>query len=198
MLVALFNAVNVESVPLKFNFFAELIYRAARPSRPAEGPTSARRPSVEAIIGKAWPMGGGARKGLFIAGGALAAALMIVAALMVITTRPAPAATDEDQVRAVLERMNGSYNRSDFDAFASHMCTDMLRADAYEAGWYQSRQSDGPTQITVNSVDVTGDDAVANVRFVAANHTDAKTLDIDFLRDGAEWKACRYQTGQSV
>ncbi len=147
-------------------------------------------------------MSWGARKGLFIVGGALAAALMIVAALMVVTARPAPAATDEEQVRAVLEGMNGSYNRSDFDSFASHVCADMLRADAYEAGWYQSRQSDGPTRITVNSVDVTGDgddaQAVANVRFVAANHTEAKTLDIDFLREGTQWKACRYQTGQSV
>jgi hypothetical protein len=146
-------------------------------------------------------MSWGARKGLFIVGGALAAALMIVAALMVATTRPAPAATDEDQVRAVLEGMNGSYNRSDFEAFASHVCADMLRAGGYEAGWYQSRESDGPTQITVNSVDVTGGPAslaVANVRFVAANHSDAKTLDVDFLREGAEWKACRYQAGQSV
>jgi hypothetical protein len=109
-------------------------------------------------------MGRGARKGLFIAGGALA----IVAALMVVTTRPAPTATDEDQVRRLLEGMNGSYNRSDFEAFASHVCADMLRAGGYEAGWYQSRESDGPTQITVNSIDVTGDNAVANVRFVAA------------------------------
>jgi hypothetical protein len=94
--------------------------------------------------------------------------------------------------------MNGSYNRSDFEAFASHVCADMLRAGGYEAGWYQSRESDGPTQITVNSVDVTGHDAVANVRFVAANHSDAKTLDVDFLREGDQWKACRYAAGQSV
>jgi len=59
-------------------------------------------------------------------------------------------------------------------------------------------ESDGPTQIAVNSVDVTGDDAVANVRFVAANHEDPKTLDIDFLRDGADWKACRYHPAQSI
>jgi hypothetical protein len=143
-------------------------------------------------------MGRSARKGLFIAGGALAAALAIVAALMLVTTRPAPTATDGDQVRRVLEGMNGSYNRSDFEAFASHVCADMLRAGGYEAGWYQSRKSDGPTQITVNSVNVTGDDAVANVRFVAANHSDAKTLDVDFLREGDQWKACRYAAGQSL
>jgi hypothetical protein len=143
-------------------------------------------------------MGRSARKGLFIAGGALAVALAIVAALMLVTTRPAPTATDGDQVRRVLEGMNGSYNRSDFEAFASHVCADMLRAGGYEAGWYQSRKSDGPTQITVNSVDVTGDDAVANVRFVAANHSDAKTLDVDFLREGDQWKACRYAAGQSL
>ena len=143
-------------------------------------------------------MGRSARKGLFIAGGALAAALAVVAALMLVTTRPAPTATDGDQVRRVLEGMNGSYNRSDFEAFASHVCADMLRAGGYEAGWYQSRKSDGPTQITVNSVDVTGDDAVANVRFVAANRSDAKTLDVDFLREGDQWKACRYAAGQSL
>jgi hypothetical protein len=139
-----------------------------------------------------------ARKGLVIAAGALAAALAMVSVLILVTTRPAPAATDEDQVRAVLAGMNGSYNQSDFEAFASHVCAEMLRNNSYEAGWYSSRESDGPTQITVNSVDVTGDGAVANVQFVATNHTDPKTLDIDFLREGAEWKACRYQAGQSV
>ncbi len=43
-----------------------------------------------------------------------------------------------------------------------------------------------------------GIDAGANVRFVAANHEDAETLDIDFLREGAEWKACRYHAARSV
>jgi hypothetical protein len=173
---------------------------------------AARLAPAAAIIGKAEAMVRGAYKGLFIAGAVLAAAALTIAAvliaavLIVVTTRPGPTATatatDGDQVRAVLEGMNGSYNRSDFDTFASHVCAEMLRADAYEAGWYQSRESDGPTQITVNSIDVTGDGdssrAVANVRFVAANHADPKTLDIDFLRDGAEWKACRYAAGQSV
>ena len=40
--------------------------------------------------------------------------------------------------------------------------------------------------------------AVANVRFVAANQPDAKTLDVDFLREGAEWKACRYYNPRAV
>jgi hypothetical protein len=131
----------------------------------------------------------------------LAAALAMVAVLFLVTTRPAPAVTDEDQVRAVLAGMNGSYNESNFEAFASHVCADMLRNNSYEAGWYESRQTDGPTQITVNSVDVTGDPAslaVANVQFVAANQADPKTLDVDFLREGDQWKACRYAAGQSV
>jgi hypothetical protein len=33
---------------------------------------------------------------------------------------------------------------------------------------------------------------------VAANHEDPKTLDVDFRRDGADWKACRYQPSQSI
>jgi hypothetical protein len=38
--------------------------------------------------------------------------------------------------------------------------------------------------------------AVANVRFQAANRTDAKTLDVELLRAGPDWKACRYDSGQ--
>ena len=126
------------------------------------------------------------------------AALAIAAGLSVLASAPATAATDEDQVRAVLNGMNGSYNRSDFTGFASHLCADMLKAADFEAGWYASRKSDGPTQITINSVDVPGTDAVANVRFQAANHADTKVVDVEFLREGAEWKACRYDTGQYI
>jgi hypothetical protein len=125
----------------------------------------------------------------------------IVAGLVLLSSTPAHAATDEDQVRAVLNGMNGSYNRADFRAFAAHLCAEMLKAAGFEAGWYASRKSDGPTQITVNSIDVTGGahpQAVANVRFQAANRPDDKTLDVEFVRDGAEWKACRYDAGKYI
>ena len=122
----------------------------------------------------------------------------IVAGMVLLSPGSAQATTNEDRVRAVLDGMNGSYNRSDFTDFASHLCADMLRTAGFKAGWYQSRKSDGPTQITVNSVDVKGDHAVANVRFQAANRAEAKTLDVEFLRDGADWKACRYNVGQYI
>jgi hypothetical protein len=129
------------------------------------------------------------------------AALAIAAASSVLLSAPSSAASDEDRVRAVLDGMNVSYNRSDFTEFASHLCDDMLRRAGFEAGWYASRKSDGPTEITVNSVEVTGGphpQAVANVRFQAANRTEAKTVDVEFLRDGADWKACRYDVGQYI
>lgn len=147
---------------------------------------SARRAGIVAIIGNAWRMD------------VLVATMTIVVVVSVATAGPAHAATDADRVRAVLDMMNSSYNRSDFDAFASHLCADILRVRGFEAGWHESRETDGPTQIAVNSVDVTGDDAVANVRFEAANREDAKTLDVDFVREAAEWKACRYHSAQFV
>jgi hypothetical protein len=126
----------------------------------------------------------------------------IVSGLIALASGSAQAATDEDQVRAVLDGMNGSYNSSDFRGFASHLCADMINAAGFEAGWYASRKSDGPTQITINSVEVAGVSdtrrAVANVRFEAANHADTKTLDVEFLREGAEWKACRYEAGRYI
>lgn len=114
---------------------------------------------------------------------------------------PAAAASDEDQVRSVLEGMNSSYNGSDFGGFAAHLCADMLQTAGFAAGWYQSRKTDGPTRIVVNSVKVLGNPptrAVANVRFVAANQAANKTLDVDFVREGAEWKACQYDEGRTV
>jgi hypothetical protein len=178
----MFNVVKVESVPLKFNYFLQ----------------TARRVYPQTIIDKAERVRMRARVGFLIAGGLAVTALTVVALFIAVGARSEPVASDADRVRAVLDGMNGSYNRSDFAGFASHLCPDMLRADGYEAGWHQSRRSDGPTQITVNSVDVTGDDAVANVRFEAANHPDAKTLDVDFLREGTEWKACRYHVPRAI
>ena len=123
---------------------------------------------------------------------------LIGAALMIFCAAPARAASDEDQVRAVLNGMNSSYNGADFDSFASHLCADMRGADGFEAGWYESRKTDGPTSITVMSVDVAGNPpsrATADVRFAAANHADAKVLEVGFVRESAEWKACRYGQG---
>jgi hypothetical protein len=131
----------------------------------------------------------------------IAVAPAIVAALALLSPAQAQAATDEDQVRAALDGMNGSYNRTDFTAFSSHLCPDLLKAADFKAGWYASRKADGPTQITINSVQVTGGahpQAVANVRFQAANHADPKILDVEFLRQGAEWKACRYDVGRYI
>jgi hypothetical protein len=170
MLVAMFNVVKVESVPLNSDY------------------SSACRASERTIMDHAEVM----RPAVVPA---------IVAGMVLLAPASAQAATDEDQVRAVLNGMNGSYNRSDFKEFASHLCADMLKAAGFEAGWYASRKSDGPTQITINSVevaDVPHPQAVANVRFQAANHLEAKTLDVEFLRNGAEWKACRYNAGQYI
>jgi hypothetical protein len=126
------------------------------------------------------------------------ATLAIVAAVSVAAAGTAHAATDADQVRGVLDVLNNAYNSSDFDAFASHLCAQMRETDDFKAGWYVRRRVDGPTRITVNSVNVAGDDAFANVRFEAANRTDAKTMDVEFIREGLDWKACRYHAGRSV
>jgi hypothetical protein len=166
----LFNVVNVESVPLKSDEF------------------SACRATEREIVGHAGDM-------------RVALVPVIVAGIALLAPPSAGASTDEDQVRAVLTGMNTSYNRTDFGSFATHLCSNMLKAAGFEAGWYASRKSDGATQIIINSIDVTGGShaqAVANVRFQAANHQDPKTLDVEFLRQGAEWKACRYSVGRYI
>jgi hypothetical protein len=174
MLVVFFNAVKVESVPLNFNLFSATRRQGVPASAPDIGHAGRMRRLTLGFIG---------------------------AALLVLPPAPAQAATDEDQVRAVLDGMNSSYNGADFDSFAGHLCADMRRADGFEAGWYASRNTDGPTNITVMSVDVAGNPpsrAIANVRFAAANRADPKVLDVDFVRESAQWKACRYSAGQTA
>ncbi|SEH50913.1 hypothetical protein SAMN04489835_0714 [Mycolicibacterium rutilum] len=126
-----------------------------------------------------------------LAGGAVVA--VAVSALL-----PVRAAADsgEHEIRAVLDTMNSSYNRADFTTFAAHVCADVLQGAQFEAGWYASRKADGPTRITVESVSTRGDDAVAHVRFEADEHS--RTFDVDFLREGDQWKACQYHPTQSA
>ncbi len=131
----------------------------------------------------------------------LTATFAALAMASVAAAGPASAATEEDQIRAVLDGMNTSYNRADFVSFASHVCSGMKKADGFEEGWRASRQTDGPTDITVYSVSVTGTPpsrAVADVKFAAANRSDAKVMEVDFVREGAQWKACAYAQGRSV
>ncbi|WP_231983516.1 transcriptional regulator [Mycobacterium sp. 852002-51961_SCH5331710] len=114
---------------------------------------------------------------------------------------PAASVSDEDQVRAVLDGMNGAYNREDFASFAAHVCAPMRLSAGFAAEWYANRRADGPTQITVSSVRVAGEPsltAAATVRFAAANKAEAKIFDIDFLREGSEWKACRYHPARAI
>ncbi|MGV0714039.1 transcriptional regulator [Mycolicibacterium sp. XJ662] len=129
----------------------------------------------------------------------LGAVTALAAVGLVCSPGPAAAATDKEQVRAVLNGMNDSYNRFDFDAFATYVCAAMRDDDGFEPAWYSSRRVDGPTRISVGSVSVAGDpatSAMANVRFEAAHHTE--TLAVEFVREGAQWKACRYHAVEAV
>lgn len=159
-------------------------------------PVSARRTGERAIIGHPDSMN-------LRAVGVLGATVVVVAGFAAAGLGVAHAATDDEQrVRTVLEGMNASYNKSDFAGFASHLCDDLLNNAGFAADWYRNRREDGETRITVNSVTVAGADAVANVRFEAANRDDTKTMDIEFVRDGSgqntDWKACNYETGRAV
>ncbi|OBG17654.1 hypothetical protein A5765_05985 [Mycolicibacterium celeriflavum] len=132
---------------------------------------------------------------------AMLAAVAVGVSSSPVLTAPAHAASDADQVRAVLDGMNGSYNRSDFASFAAHVCAAMRNADGFRSEWYASRRADGPTRISVDSVTVAGhptSSAVATVRFAAENRPSAKTFDIDFVREGSEWKACHYHPTQAA
>jgi hypothetical protein len=137
------------------------------------------------------------RTGLVI--GALAATLLACAgaAIAVVSvsghsvtgtaTRPAGTAlSDEDQVRAVVDRFEQSWNEEDFDAMSEILCEDMRNDPEFDPSiMSEMRSIAGSLTLTVVDLYVNGDAATATILNQGEDPDD-----IDFTREDGEWKWC--------
>jgi hypothetical protein len=141
------------------------------------------------------------RTGLVV--GALAAALLIGVGLVVAAvttsgglvtgtaTRPVgtvPELSDEDQVRAVVDRFEQSWNDEDFDAMSEILCEDMRNDPEFDPDVMgEMRSLAGTLTLTITELVVDGDTATATIL-----NRGVDPDDIDFARENGEWKWCEF------
>ncbi len=150
--------------------------------------TSRRVVAVLAAMLVTVAMGTGCARGKVPAAGETSAQTTRTAASATTTTTVAP--SDEDQVRAAVKAFQDAYNTQNWDAYLESMCPSWR---AQYTGpvmdlTKKTRVDQGLTTVSVNSVQILGDEATANVD--AENELlGRKTLDFKLVRDDG-WRVC--------
>jgi len=130
------------------------------------------------------------RTGLVIGGAVAAVAVVaiVATALGVVFTRESKP-SDEEQIRQVIASMVDAWNNSDFEKYRQAVC-EKNQKDSYfsEEFFLYMTDSRGPIHITVKSVEVKGDTAIAviDVKLRDAEQTDED----EYVRENGEWKQC--------
>ncbi|BBY27729.1 nuclear transport factor 2 family protein [Mycolicibacterium sediminis] len=128
-------------------------------------------------------------------------ALLAVVALVVVVVVASPGAitgtavrspseqlTDEEQIEASVEAFEKAWNDGDFSAFDPVLCSGAKATDEFtEDEFLEARDMGGKLNLTVESVDVDGDEATADVANEGENNQD-----ITLVREDGEWKWCQF------
>jgi hypothetical protein len=142
------------------------------------------------------------KTGLII--GAVAAFLLVVVgvvvAVVVATSNDAPVVTGsgptttstqpagEESLRDVIDQFQQAWNDEDFDTLTELMCEDMRNDPEFDASaLVDLRDEVGRMDLTVNSVDVNGNSATANL-----TQRGEEPEDIGFVRESGDWKWCDF------
>lgn len=127
--------------------------------------------------------------------------LLVVAAVVVVGVVASPGAitgtavrspseqlTDEEQIEDSVEAFEKAWNAGEFSAFDPILCTDAKATDEFtEDEFLEARDMGGRLNLTVESVDVDGDEATADVANEGENNQD-----ITLVREDGTWKWCQF------
>ena len=133
--------------------------------------------------------------------GALAAMLLIAVGVVIAfvatsrapitgSARPATATeqTEAERLFDAIDRFEQAWNDEDFDALTGLMCTDMTQDPEFDADALRAlRDEAGRMDVTINSVDVDGDSATANL-----TQRGDDPEDVEFVREDGDWKMCDF------
>lgn len=101
---------------------------------------------------------------------------------------PAERLTDEEQITASVNAFEQAWNDGDFAAFQPVLCAGAQASDEFtESEFLEARDLGGVLDLTVESVDVDGDAAVADVANDGENNQD-----IALVREDGAWKWCEF------
>ena len=127
---------------------------------------------------------------LLIAVGGVIALAMNHKAPIAGSARPTPAMeqTEAERLFNAIDRFEQAWNDEDFDALTGLMCTDMIQDPEFDADALRAlRDGAGPMDVTINSVDVDGDSATANL-----TQRGEGPEDVGFVREDGDWKMCDF------
>jgi hypothetical protein len=104
------------------------------------------------------------------------------------TRQPGPPPSDEDLVRAVVDRFEQTWNAEDFDALSELLCEEMRNDPQFDRTLMsEMRSTSGTLTLTVAELVIEGDEATATVLNEGLDPDD-----IDFTRENGEWKWCAF------
>jgi hypothetical protein len=141
------------------------------------------------------------RKNGLIIGGLVAALVLVAAAVITVVVLRSPSdvattgstqpsasqQTDEEQIKDAVEKFEKAWNDRDFDGFKPILCQEMQNDKQFnENEFLDARSENGEVKLDVESVEVDGDSATASV-----THDGGNADDIDFVREGGNWKWCK-------
>ena len=132
------------------------------------------------------------KKGLIIGGVVAAIAVVAIAAavLVVVLTRESKP-SDEEQIRAVLTGMQDAWNGENWNEFKGFVCEPSMQDDPpTDEDLQEERDQQGRSELTVKSIEISGDKASASVEQTYENSDEPDTEDVDFVREGDDWKVC--------
>jgi hypothetical protein len=97
-----------------------------------------------------------------------------------------PVSPDEASIRATVQEWQEASNRNDFEAWSALTCeADLKSVDRSVWG------SNGPGEMTVNSVHVDGDKATISVTQTFTKGGGGTVDDVGFVREDGKWKWCQ-------
>lgn len=135
------------------------------------------------------------RPSWFVAAGVTIAVIAVVGVLAVSATSPvdgravaapALAMSDEEQVSDLVDRFESAWNAEDFAELRTLLCEEVRSQEMFSvAGLTELRADAGRWVLTINSVDVRGDEATAEIE-----ESGEGAQDIGFTREDGEWRWC--------
>jgi hypothetical protein len=133
------------------------------------------------------------RKVMLVIAGQLVTAAVVVACG---SSTQGKATSDEDQIRALMQREQTALNNLDYNAFLQTVCAEIRPQQESQTTWVSKNKASidayGPIEFRVANIKVTGDAATADVSTKGQKEPESRrtTETAHFAREGGAWTDC--------
>jgi anti-sigma-K factor RskA len=106
------------------------------------------------------------------------------------------ATSDEDQIRALMQREQTAFNTLDYNAFLQTVCAEFRPQQESQTTWVSKNKASmdayGPIEFRVANIKVTGDAATADVSTKGQKEPESRrtTEAARYVREGGAWEDC--------